>query len=76
MRAFEKDLAHLRGLIESRDAEGLMEVFGRASQARRGLFPSAGALQGRAAEEKKNAGCVEKSNPSRLFQCVEKQQHP
>ena len=55
MRAFEKDLAHFRGLIESRDAEGLMEVFGRASQARRGLFPSAGALQGRAAEEKKNA---------------------
>lgn len=55
MRAFEKDLAHFRGLIESRDAEGLMEVFGRASQARRGLFPSAGALQGRAAGEKKNA---------------------
>lgn len=40
MQAFENDLQHLRTLIESRNAEGLMEVFGRASQARRRLFPS------------------------------------
>ncbi len=40
MDAFEKDLAHLRALIESSNEEGLMEVFGRASQARRALFPA------------------------------------
>ena len=54
MDAFEADLRHLRGLIESGDDAGLMEVFGRASRARRRLF-AAGAAAGSFAPDQSRA---------------------